>query len=153
MLTIFFITYDWNICSLLARRRSDKHLYFVASWCLVSWGNLEHCTKYLANVFQWITKFALDNITPSIIWPPLGRRPGKNWICEANSRFFFWPSAKGWLIFFFCLCFFHTRGGSFNGTLLGGNLHYFAPLFGNTDRDGSYTLGRCTNLAAEQPWR
>ena len=43
------------------------------------------------------------------------------------------------------------RGGSFNGTLFGGNLHHFAPLFGNTDRDGSYTLGRCTNLAAKQP--
>ena len=51
----------------------------------------------------------------------------------------------------FCRCFFHTRGGSFDETLVGRNLHHFAPLFGNTDRDGSYTLGRCTNLAAKQP--
>ena len=29
-------------------------------------------------------------------------------------------------------------------TLFKGNLPHFAPLFGNIDRDGSYTLGRFT---------
>ena len=43
------------------------------------------------------------------------------------------------------------RGGSCVVTLFAANLHHFGPLFGNTGRDGSYTLGRCKNLAAEQP--
>ena len=30
------------------------------------------------------------------------------------------------------------------------NLLLFAPLFGNTYRDGFHTLGRCTNLAVKQ---
>ena len=40
------------------------------------------------------------------------------------------------------------RGGSFIVMLLDANLHNFAPFFGNTDRDGLYTLGKCTyNIA------
>ena len=42
------------------------------------------------------------------------------------------------------------RGGSFVVTLLEGNLLLFGGLFENTYRDGFYTLGRCTNLAAKQ---
>ena len=45
------------------------------------------------------------------------------------------------------------RGGSFFVTLFDANLHHFAPFFGQTDRYGSYTLGRCRNLAEEQPRR
>ena len=146
---------------------------------------------------------------PSIsFWPPLGRRPGKIWICEANSRIFPVPLAKGWA-FYFLLVFFspqydtlegahsfaqflrqispfsrhfletltetgsihwvgvqtwlrsshegkrwwHPRGGSFVCAVLDANLLLFAPLFRNTNRDRFYTLGRCSNLAAKQPWR
>ena len=42
------------------------------------------------------------------------------------------------------------RGGLFVVTLFKANLHHFAALFGNTDSYGFYTLGRCTNLAAER---
>ena len=40
-----------------------------------------------------------------------------------------------------------SSDGTFVGTFFMGNLSYFALVFGNTDRDGSDTLGRCTNLA------
>ena len=43
------------------------------------------------------------------------------------------------------------RGGSFVVALFDAYMHNFGLLFGNTDRDGYYTLGMCTNLAAEQP--
>ena len=38
--------------------------------------------------------------------------------------------------------------GSFDVTIFYANLYPFGLLFGNTGRDGSYTMGRCTNLAA-----
>jgi len=47
----------------------------------------------------------------------------------------------------------HPRGGSFVVTLFKANLFLFGGLFENTYRDGFNTLGRCTNLAAKQPWR
>ena len=47
----------------------------------------------------------------------------------------------------------HPRGGSFVCAVLDANLLLFAPLFRNTYRDRFYTLGRCSNLAAKQPWR
>ena len=43
------------------------------------------------------------------------------------------------------------KGGPFVATLFNANLPDFAPLFWNSGGDGSYTLGRCANLAAEQP--
>ena len=47
----------------------------------------------------------------------------------------------------------HPKGGSFVVTLFGANLLLFALLFKIIFRDGFYTLGRCTNLAAKQPCR
>ena len=41
--------------------------------------------------------------------------------------------------------------GSFVCAVLEANLLLFALLFGNTYRDGFYTLGRCTNLVAKHP--
>ena len=38
------------------------------------------------------------------IWPPLGRRPGKIWICETNSRIFPGFQLRGGN-FIFCRCF------------------------------------------------
>ena len=42
-------------------------------------------------------------------------------------------------------------GYFFGNTFFLRNLPHFGPLFGNTGRDGSYIVGRCKNLAAEQP--
>ena len=45
------------------------------------------------------------------------------------------------------------RGGSFVSVAFWRNLPHFGGLFGNTCRDGFYTLGWCTNLARKQPWK
>ena len=46
-----------------------------------------------------------------------------------------------------------SRGGSFDVTLFLRHLPYFTLVFGNSDRYWSYTLGMCTNMAAEHSWR
>ena len=94
-----------------------------------------------------------------LIWPPLGRRPGKIWICEANSRIFPVPSAKGWAFYFLSVFFFpqydHLEGAHSFAQFLGQifRLRGFWCKSRNTYRDRFYTLGRCSNLAAKQPWR
>ena len=86
-------------------------------------------------------------------WP----KARKNLNLRSKFKDFSCAFGQGVGILFFVGVFFptiwHPRGGSFVCAVFEANLPLFAPLFRNTYRDRFYTLGRCSNLAAKQPWR
>ena len=123
------------------------------------WYTLVHFCIIKTNVISYIFAIFSHFWHQELIWPPLGRRPGKIWICEANSRIFPVPSAKGWAFYFLSVFFFpqydHLEGAHSFAQFLGQifRLRGFWCKSRNTYRDRFYTLGRCSNLAAKQPWR